>query len=79
MNRFDKAAKTWDSKPTSVAIAKACVKNIKKYIDIEQDIKILDYGCGTGLVAIAISNESNEVELLIFINTVYIIYNSTNQ
>lgn len=61
MNRFDKAAKTWDSKPTSVAIAKACVKNIEKYINIKQDIKILDYGSGTGLVAIALSNDSNEV------------------
>jgi len=61
LNRFDKAAKTWDSKPSSVAIAKACVENIQKFIDIEKNINILDYGCGTGLVSIALSNEKNQV------------------
>lgn len=61
MNRFDKAAASWDSKPSSLAIAKACVENIKKYIDIEKNINILDYGCGTGLVAVALSTEDNTV------------------
>jgi ubiquinone/menaquinone biosynthesis C-methylase UbiE len=61
VNRFDKAAASWDTKPSSLAIAKACVENIKKHIDIEKNINILDYGCGTGLVAIALSSEYNNV------------------
>ena len=61
MNRFDKAASSWDTKPSSLAIAKACVENIKKYISLEKNIFILDYGCGTGLVSIALSTEKNTV------------------
>lgn len=61
MNRFDKAAASWDTKPSSLAIAKACVENIKKHIDIEENLNILDYGCGTGLVAIALSTLNNKV------------------
>ena len=61
MNRFDEAAKTWDAKPSSLAIAKACVDNINKIIKIPTNAKILDYGCGTGLVAFALSNDTNEV------------------
>lgn len=61
MNRFDEAAKSWDSKPSSVAIAKACVENINEIIDVKDDFKILDYGCGTGLIAFGLSNAKHNV------------------
>ena len=61
MNRFDEAAKTWDTKPSSLAMAKACVENINKIIKLKDNTKILDYGCGTGLVAFSLSNETNLV------------------
>jgi hypothetical protein len=43
LNRFDEAAKTWDTKPSSLAMAKACVENINKIIKLKNDAKILDY------------------------------------
>lgn len=61
MNRFDEASKTWDLKPSSLAIAKACVENINKIIKLKDNAKILDYGCGTGLVAFSLSSVTNEV------------------
>ena len=61
MNRFDEAAKSWDSKPSSVAIAKTSVDNINEIIDVKDDFKILDYGCGTGLIAFGLSNAHHEV------------------
>ena len=59
MNRFDEAAKTWDVKTSSLNIAKACVSNINKKLDMSKIKNILDYGCGTGLVSFSLSNESN--------------------
>ena len=61
MNRFDEASKTWDTKPSSLNIAKACVENINKIIKLKDDATILDYGCGTGLVAFSLSNQTNSV------------------
>lgn len=61
MNRFDEASKTWDLKPTSLNISKACVEKINETIKLKNDAKILDYGCGTGLVAFSFSNETNQV------------------
>ncbi len=61
MNRFDEAAKSWDSKPSSVAIAKTCVNNINERIQLKEDFKILDYGCGTGLIAFGLSNANHNV------------------
>lgn len=61
MSRFDDVAANWENKPSRLAIARASVENIKVNININKDIKILDYGCGTGLIAFGLSNEQNEV------------------
>jgi 2-polyprenyl-3-methyl-5-hydroxy-6-metoxy-1,4-benzoquinol methylase len=60
MNRFDIAAKDWDTKPTSLLIAKATSEKIREFIDLDNK-SILDYGCGTGLLAFNLSNETNSV------------------
>lgn len=56
MNRFDKAAKDWDSKPTSVLVAKETSTHIAQHIDLTNK-DILDYGCGTGLLAFSLSDD----------------------
>ena len=61
MNRFDEASKTWDLRPASIALANACVKNINEVIKLKDDAKILEYGCGTGLVSFGLSNDTNNV------------------
>lgn len=50
MNRFDKAAKEWDTKPTSQQVAKSTSQTIREFISLDNK-EILDYGCGTGLLA----------------------------
>ncbi|MFN4307367.1 class I SAM-dependent methyltransferase [Sulfurihydrogenibium azorense] len=50
MTRFDMAALTWDEKPMRVNIAKNVAENIKKHIPLNKDMKLLDFGCGTGLL-----------------------------
>lgn len=52
-NRFDKDAVTWDDLPRRVNLAKAVVKNIIPYL--KGDEKVLEFGCGTGLVGINIA------------------------
>lgn len=60
MNRFDLAAKDWDSKSNRVNIAKTAVENIENIIDIK-GLDILDYGCGTGLIAFGLSQNAKNV------------------
>lgn len=61
MNRFDNVAQDWESKPSRVQTAKSSVDNIKEAIDLKPNFKILDYGCGTGLIGFGLSTETNEV------------------
>ena len=49
-NRFDKDAITWDDLPRRVNLAKAVVNNIIP--ELKGNEKVLEFGCGTGLVGI---------------------------
>jgi len=59
MNRFDIEALTWDDLPRRVELAKAVVKNIAPYL--KGDERVLDVGCGTGLVGLNIAPFVKEV------------------
>lgn len=61
MNRFDNVAHDWEAKTSRVQIAKSSVDNIKEIVDLKADFKILDYGCGTGLIGFGLSDEANTV------------------
>lgn len=61
MNRFDEAAKTWDKKQSSIDSSNACVNNLLEKITLNDNANILDYGCGTGFIAFALSNETNNI------------------
>lgn len=52
--RFDQAAQTWDQKPTRVILAENVAKTIKQHLPLSQNMDILDFGAGTGLVSLQI-------------------------
>ncbi|QKJ23229.1 class I SAM-dependent methyltransferase [Poseidonibacter lekithochrous] len=61
MNRFDEAAKTWDKRQVSIESSDACVQDLLSNLQLKDNASILDYGCGTGFIAFALKNETNNV------------------
>ena len=61
MNRFDEAAKTWDKRQVSIESSDACVQDLLTNVQLKDNASILDYGCGTGFIAFALKNETNNV------------------
>ena len=59
MNRFDLEALTWDDLPRRVNLAKDVVKNILPFLNGKE--RVLDLGCGTGLVGLNIAPFVKEV------------------
>jgi len=52
---FDQAASTWDRADRRVALAEAVVAAIAARIPLTRDLSVLDFGCGTGLVTLALA------------------------
>ncbi|MEZ0323377.1 MAG: class I SAM-dependent methyltransferase [Hydrogenothermaceae bacterium] len=61
MSKFDLAALTWDEKPMRVNIAKSVAEGVKKLIPLKKDFKILDFGCGTGLVSFFLAEDVGQI------------------
>lgn len=59
--KFDDRAKDWDKKQVTLDKTEACIVNLKQKLDFSKIKYILDYGCGTGLVAFSLVDDSNEV------------------
>ena len=53
--RFDQAAGTWDLGDRRVALAHGVAKAIKEQVTLSKDLSVLDFGCGTGLVTLALA------------------------
>lgn len=51
---FDKKAATWDENPTRVKLAEDVVQAIKQKVTFLPDMDVLDFGCGTGLLAMSV-------------------------
>ncbi len=58
MNRFNKDAITWDDLPRRVELAKKVVQNVKPFV---KNKKVLEFGCGTGLVGINLADVTKEL------------------
>lgn len=61
MSKFDLAALTWDEKPMRVKIAKSVADGIKEDIPLREDFKLLDFGCGTGLVSFFLADSVGQI------------------
>ncbi len=58
--RFDRLAQEWDLKPERVKSAKNVSEKLNDLFDLEQ-MKILDYGAGTGLVSFNLCEKAHHV------------------
>lgn len=52
--RFDKVAAEWDSNPRRIEMAKAVGETIRKAVKLCPDMKVMDFGAGTGLLTLAL-------------------------
>jgi len=52
--RFDEAAASWDEQPRRVQLAHAVAEAIVRQVPMSTDLDVLDFGCGTGLLALAL-------------------------
>ena len=59
--RFDNKAAEWDANPSRVALARAVVEAIRAAVPLRPDMAALDFGAGTGLVALGLLPAVGEV------------------
>ena len=53
-DRFDEAASTWDEQPRRLELAAAVAAEIRRNVPLSGEIDVFDFGCGTGLVTLAL-------------------------
>jgi len=76
LNRFDEAAKTWDKRQVSIESSDACVQDLLSNVQLKDNASILDYGCGTGFIAFALKNETNNVTGMDYSNGMIEVFNN---
>lgn len=60
-NRFDQLAYNWDSNPVRVEVAEKVISQLSKYLELNNKMRVLDYGTGTGLILIGIQPFVKEI------------------
>jgi len=58
---FDKEAANWDENPGRVKLAKEIAEAIIKQVVLRPDMRLLDFGCGTGLLSIELQSRVGSV------------------
>jgi tRNA (cmo5U34)-methyltransferase len=52
--RFNKAAANWDENPARLVMAENIASAILKQVPVRETFTVIDYGCGTGLLTLAL-------------------------
>lgn len=60
---FDAKAKTWDADPVKQERALAVAAALRQRIPLARDWRVLEYGCGTGLLSFALHADLGEFTL----------------
>jgi len=60
-SRFDRAAATWDENPERVAMARGIVAMIRAQALVRAEMTAVDFGCGTGLIALGLAEHVRRV------------------
>jgi len=55
-NRFDEIAATWDESPFRLALARGVSGAILRAVSWKKSMRLLDFGCGTGLVSFPLAD-----------------------
>jgi ubiquinone/menaquinone biosynthesis C-methylase UbiE len=63
MTNFDERARDWDSDPDKVERARTVAEAIRRAIPLSNDMKALEYGCGTGLLSFALQSDLGHIIL----------------
>jgi ubiquinone/menaquinone biosynthesis C-methylase UbiE len=63
MTNFDERAKDWDSDPDKVERARVVANAIRNAIPLSEEMKALEYGCGTGLLSFALQSDLGQITL----------------
>jgi len=63
-NVFDKAARTWDEKPSRVENAKKVGSAILKFLPVSREWRALEIGAGTGLLTLYLQPHLKEIVAL---------------
>jgi len=63
VNHFDARAATWDDDPAKVERAEAVARKIRATVPLDESMRMLEYGAGTGLVTQALRDSVGPVTL----------------
>ena len=63
MSEFDAKAKTWDADPAKVERARRVAEAIAREVPLRSWMSVFEYGCGTGLLGLALHHHVQHVTL----------------
>ena len=61
VKKFDEAAKDWDEKPARIDLARDVALTIFDHIPLGKWMRVLEYGCGTGLLTLRLAERVKEI------------------